>query len=333
MDFFFGNIIAAVTAFAVTAGLGAVLIPWLKKLKFGQMIREDGPTWHQAKQGTPTMGGIMFAVGITVAIFVGYGSIAMSGFALPTEEFWRFLSGVVMAVLFASIGFLDDYIKVVKKRNLGLKAGEKIILQILVASAYLAAIYFLGGKSTIVNIPFLGGIDFGLFYFPVMGILIIGMVNSVNLADGIDGLCTTVTFIVAIFFLSVSFRDGGQGLGVMASAMAAGCIGFLIYNLHPAKVFMGDTGSFFFGGLVTAMGFALHMEFLLLVAGFIYCGESLSVILQVISCKTRGKRLFKMSPIHHHFEMSGWKENKIVGVFSFVTAVTCIIAYFLEKTM
>lgn len=333
MDFFFGNVIAAVTAFVLTAGLGIVLIPWLKRLKFGQTIREDGPVWHMAKQGIPTMGGIMFVVGITVAIFVGYGSIAMSGFALSAEEFWRFILGVIMAVLFSGIGFFDDYIKVVKKQNLGLKAGEKIILQILVASAYLAAMYFLGGKSTVVSIPFLGAIDFGLVYFPVMGILIIGMVNSVNLTDGIDGLCTTITFIVSIFFLCLSFRLGGQGLGVMASAMAAGCIGFLIYNLHPAKVFMGDTGSFFFGGLVTAMGFALHMEFLLLIAGFIYCGESLSVILQVISCKTRGKRLFKMSPIHHHFEMSGWKENKIVAVFSFITIITCIIAYFLEKLM
>ena len=324
------TVITAFIAFGVTLLLGVVLIPKLKKLKFGQTIREDGPKWHMGKQGTPTMGGILFIAGITIAAIAGYFillSIDRSALAGP-EELVRLFGGLLMALLFGLIGFLDDYIKVVKKRNLGLRASQKIILQVLVTALYLAALWFGGDRSTVVNVPFLGAWDLGAFYFPVLGVLIIGMVNSVNLNDGIDGLCTSVTFVVAIFFMFATSALNLLGMNLLATALAAGCIGFLLFNIHPARVFMGDTGSMFLGGMVVALGFGIDMEFILFFAGFVYCCESLSVMIQVGYFKlTHGKRLFKMSPIHHHFEMCGWSENKIVAVFSFVTLVMCAIGF------
>ena len=207
-------------------------------------------------------------------------------------------------------------------------AWQKIVGQVLVTALYLAALYAAGDRSTIINVPFLGQWDLGLFYYPVLGILIIGIVNSVNLTDGIDGLCSSVTFVAAIFFMIVSAFTGQAGMSILSTALAAGCVGFLVFNAHPAKVFMGDTGSLFLGGMVVALGFGMNMEFILFFAGFVYCCESLSVILQVISFKTTGKRIFKMSPIHHHFEMSGFSENKIVLLFSAVTFVMCVIGFF-----
>ena len=322
-------ILTAAVAFVVTALAGKLLIPFLHKLHFGQSIREDGPTWHKSKQGTPTMGGIMFILGSVAAALIGYAVFALTdkGLADPLEQM-QFFGGIVMALLFGLIGFLDDYIKVVKKRNLGLTAWQKIIGQVLVTALYLTALYIAGDRSTIINVPFLGQWDLGFFYYPILGILIIGIVNSVNLTDGIDGLCGSITFIVAVFFMVVSTIAGQYGMKILATALAAACIGFLVYNLHPAKVFMGDTGSLFLGGMVVALGFGMNMEFILFFAGFIYCCESLSVILQVISFKTTGKRIFRMSPIHHHFELGGMSENKIVVLFSGITLIMCVIGVF-----
>ena len=325
----FAVILTAVVAFGVTVLLGLLLIPVLRRLKFGQSILEEGPSWHKSKQGTPTMGGIMFIVGIVVAVVAGYLLLAANGSAFKgTLELTQLFGGLVMALLFGLVGFIDDYIKVVKKRNLGLTAWQKIIGQVLVTALYLAALYAAGGRSTIINVPFLGQWDLGFLYYPILGILIIGIVNSVNLTDGIDGLCSSVTFVAAVFFMIVSAYVGQLGMSVLSTALAAGCVGFLVFNAHPAKVFMGDTGSLFLGGMVVALGFGMNMEFILFFAGFVYCCESLSVILQVISFKTTGKRIFKMSPIHHHFEMSGFSENKIVLLFSGVTLLMCAIGFF-----
>ena len=257
-------ILTAAVAFVVTALAGKLLIPFLHKLHFGQSIREDGPTWHKNKQGTPTMGGIMFILGSVAAALIGYAVFALtdSGLTDPLEQM-QFFGGIVMAMLFGLIGFFDDYIKVVKKRNLGLTAWQKILGQVLVTALYLTALYIAGDRSTIINVPFLGQWDLGFFYYPILGILIIGIVNSVNLTDGIDGLCGSITFIVAVFFMVVSTIAGQYGMKILATALAAACIGFLVYNLHPAKVFMGDTGSPFLGGMVVALGFGMNMEFIL----------------------------------------------------------------------
>lgn len=320
-------VVTALAAFLATAALTGALIPMLKRLKFGQSIREDGPTWHKDKQGTPTMGGIAIIIGVVVAALIGYFSLAMFNVKISFDETVKLFAGLIMAVLFGLVGFIDDYIKVVKKRNLGLKAGQKIILQILATALFLTALYIFGDKSTVINIPFIGSFDFGFFYYPIMGILIIGIVNSANLTDGIDGLLSSVSFVVGIFFMIAAGYMGLIGMNILATALSAACIGFLMFNAHPAKVFMGDTGSMFLGGVATALGFGIDLEFILLIAGFIYCFESLSVILQVISVKLTGKRLFKMSPIHHHFELMGWKENKIVITFSAAAAVCCVIAF------
>lgn len=323
------TIITAVSSFILTITFGMIMIPWLKRLKFGQTIREDGPTWHKQKEGTPTMGGLMFLISITLAVSIGFACVSIAKeIILPVQEMAMLLAGIIMAIMFGMIGFLDDYIKIVKKQNLGLTAKQKIVLQIIVTAIYLTAVYFIKDKSTIIYIPFINYIDFGFFYFPLLGILVVGIVNSTNLTDGIDGLCTMITFVVASFFIIASGKLDLYGVNLFAVALSAGCIGFLVFNLYPASVFMGDTGSFFLGGSVMALAFCINMEFILFFVGFVYCFESLSVILQVISVKTRGKRIFKMSPIHHHFEMVGWKENKIVAVFSTVTFIGAVIAYF-----
>lgn len=316
------TLITAAVGFGVTTILGFVLIPKLKQLKFGQSIREDGPKWHEAKQGTPTMGGLMFIAGGTAAVIAGYLTLlaVRQPATLDPIHLVRLFGGLVMALLFGLVGFMDDYIKVVKKRNLGLKARQKLILQALITALYLAALYLGGDRDTVTNLPFFGPVDLGWFYYPIMGVLIVGIVNSVNLNDGIDGLCGSVTFVVAIFFMAATSLSGLLGMNILATALAGSCVGFLIFNVHPAKVFMGDTGSLFLGGMVVALGFGVKMEFLLFFCGFVYCCESLSDIIQVCYFKaTHGKRFFKMAPIHHHFEMIGWSENKIVIVFSLVT--------------
>lgn len=315
----YANVFTAVIAFGVTALLGFVMIPMLKKLKFGQTIREDGPTWHKGKQGTPTMGGIMFIAGILAAVIIGYIILRIGGrgekINISDIRLW---AGLFIAFAFGFVGFVDDYIKVVKKRNLGLKPKQKLVMQLLIAIAYLACIYLAGDHSTILPIPFVGQIDLGLFYYPLMVLLIVGAVNAANLTDGIDGLASSVTFVVGLAFIIICSILGLTNMGLMAVALAAGCLGFLVWNFHPAKVFMGDTGSMFLGGAVVALAFGIGNPIILAFVGIIYLAEAGSVILQVISFKSTGKRIFKMSPIHHHFEMSGWKENKIVVVFSLI---------------
>ncbi len=324
-------IAVSVLAFGITALLGKWLIPFLHKLHFGQTIREIGPSWHKGKQGTPTMGGLMFIIGISVAVCacvpVFYHMVMEETFLMKVKVF----GGLGMAVAFGIIGFMDDYISVIKKRNLGLTEWQKLVLQFAVAAAYLGSVALAGGGTETV-IPFVGKVDLGIAYYLLAAVLIVGLVNAVNFTDGIDGLNSTVSFFV---FLTLSFCAGLNariGISAMAMASAAACIGFLIWNFHPAKVFMGDTGSLFLGGMVAALAFGLDLPILLLPLGLIYWAEILSVVLQVTYFKaTHGKRLFKMSPIHHHFEMCGWSEVKICGVFGMVTliggalAILCVI--------
>lgn len=321
------NVTVAVVAFAITASLGFWAVPFLKKLKFGQTIREEGPSWHEKKSGTPTMGGIMMIVGFIVSVAV----IALVGSAISnnvndelknSQHLTRFVCGIALAVGMGLVGFLDDYIKVVKKRNLGLTAKQKTFFQLIISAGYLVSLYF-GGMDT-VYLPFgIGNIGItsgaGLIFWPVALVFIYFLINAVNLTDGIDGLCSSVTLVAACAFMI----GGGMlymQLGSAISAAIAGvCAGFLMWNAHPAKVFMGDTGSLFLGGAIVAASFCVNRPIWLLPIGIIYIIEALSVVLQVSSFKLTGKRIFKMSPIHHHFEMCGWSEEKIVFIFTVVT--------------
>lgn len=330
----FAITLAAAMAFAVTGLLGFTLIPWLKKLKYGQTILDIGPVWHKSKQGTPTMGGILFIIGTILAVLttllvdtLSDGQTFAGETPLMKTRLW---GGLLMALGFALIGFFDDYIKVVKKRNLGLTVLQKTFLQLLVAAGYMLSLYLAGDTS--VMIPFLGNIELGIFYV-VFGIFVIYFtVNAVNLTDGIDGLCATVTFVVALGFMFLTNLLAMSGLCIAAAALAGGCVGFLVWNWHPAKVFMGDTGSMFLGGMVVALAFGINIPVILLPIGIIYMVEAFSVVIQVLYFKkTGGKRLFKMTPIHHHFELSRWKEVKIVLVFSFVTLLGAIAAYLLVR--
>jgi phospho-N-acetylmuramoyl-pentapeptide-transferase len=329
---------AAVIAFGVTALSGLWLIPLLRRLKYGQTILDIGPKWHMKKQGIPTMGGVMFGVGIVAAVLAGYflllGGQGEGLYALSRLENARVLLGLLMAVAFSLIGFVDDYISVVKKRNLGLTAKQKLVAMFAIAGLYLLGLYIAGDTSTIVYIPFMGQWNLGLFYYPLAATGIVYMVNVVNLNDGVDGLCTSVTFVVSLGFLAISAILQSAGMNMFAAAVAGGCVGFLVWNYYPAKIFMGDTGSFFLGGCVVAMAFGLGIPVYLVLMGLIYIVEGLSVIIQTcyfkLTRKLTGtpKRLFKMSPIHHHFEMSGWSEGKICVVFTFVQMIFCALAIF-----
>ncbi len=318
-------LLTVLTAFVVTAALGFPLIPFLRRLKFGQTILDIGPSWHKKKQGTPTMGGIMFVIGATIAIVAGFLGLSMGGAAGGRGNL-KLFSGIVMALAFGAVGFLDDYIKVVKKQNLGLTARQKYLMQLIIAVFYLTMLWLAGDRSSIVIIPFIGQWNLGLLYYPFAVIVITGFVNAVNLTDGIDGLASSVTFVYALCFVVIAGLLGAAQAGVIAAALAGGVLGFLVWNFYPAKVFMGDTGSLFLGGLVVALAFDVGIPLLLVLAGVIYWCEAFSVILQVISFKTTGKRIFKMSPIHHHFELSGWSEIKIVTVFSLVTLAGSLLA-------
>ena len=316
----------ALVSFAIAAISGRYLVPFLHKLKYGQTILDIGPSWHKNKQGTPTMGGLMFILGITIStiLFVVLYAVNHDGFG--DNELFVF-TGLFMALCYGGIGFIDDYIKVVKKRNLGLTAIQKLVLQFTVAAIYLFLMYKFG-DNTELFIPFLGYVDFGFFYYIIMALIIVGITNAVNLTDGIDGLNGSITFFVALFLMIIATVLGGFQSNVLFSAsVAGGCLGFLVWNFHPAKVFMGDTGSLFLGGIVCAMAFAMDMHFILLLVGIMYLVEMFSVMLQVSYFKlSHGKRIFRMSPIHHHFEMGGWSETKIVVVFSLVTAIFGLIS-------
>ena len=320
-------LIAAVIAFGITAIMGKWMIPFLHKINFGQTIRYEGPKWHKKKQGTPTMGGIMFIIGILIATVVAvpcYWQISSDNVFQMSETglmATKIFAGLCLALGYGLIGYLDDYIKVVRKRNLGLTVKQKLILQFLVAAAYLAAIYLSGGTGT-TKIPFVGLVDLGWAYWLIAAVLIVGVVNAVNFTDGIDGLNGSVTFFFAVFCMVISSYLSMFGLSIMAAAVAGGCLGFLLWNFNPAKVFMGDTGSLFLGGAVCALTFGMDLPILLIPLGIIYWMEIGSVMLQVTYFKlTHGKRLFKMSPIHHHFELCGWNEVKICVVFSCITMI------------
>ena len=320
----------ALVSFAISAISGRYLVPFLHKLKYGQTILDIGPSWHKNKQGTPTMGGLMFILGIFVATVVSviFYSVFHTGFG-TTEKF--VITGLVMAVCYGGIGFIDDYIKVVKKRNLGLTAVQKLVLQFAVVAGYLGVMRLLGDNTDII-IPFVERpVDLGFFYYIIMGVVIVGITNAVNLTDGIDGLDGSITFFVSLFMMMIANVLKVFDSNVLfAAAVAGGCLGFLVWNFHPAKVFMGDTGSLFLGGIVCAMAFAMDMHVIMLLVGLMYLVEMFSVMLQVSYFKlTHGKRIFRMSPIHHHFEMGGWSETKIVAVFSTVTAICGIIALLL----
>ena len=324
------TVLAALIGLLATFLLGYPVIPFLKKLKFGQTILDIGPNWHKSKEGTPTMGGIMMMAGFGIAMVAAFlGAIFFGGLFLRKEkELVYVLSGAGLALGMGFIGFLDDYIKVAKKRNLGLTAMQKTFLQMALSAGYLAVLALGGMKST--WLPFVGDINivsgWGLIFWPIMLFFVYGFVNAVNLTDGIDGLASSVTMVVCCFFMIVSARLGLGGMNALAGAAAGVCTGFLIWNLHPAKVFMGDTGSMFLGGVVVGLSFGIGRPVLLIFAGVLYLIEALSVMLQVGYYKKTKKRLFKMSPIHHHFEMSGWSEEKIVFIFSLVTIFGCALA-------
>ena len=328
---FIALLVTVVSAFLITSVIGMWLIPFLRRLHFGQTILDIGPAWHKSKQGTPTMGGIMFIAGITIAILAGWLTLELSeqgvADASAAGSFYLW-GGLLMALAFGLIGFLDDYISVVKKQNLGLKAGQKSLAQLLVAVVYLAAQQIFA-PTTSFWLPFIGDLDIGIFYYPLMLFIIVGTVNAVNLTDGIDGLDASVTMVAAMGFMVIASIAGFSQMNLLTAALAGGCLGFLVWNFHPAKVFMGDTGSLFLGGMVVALAFGLRRPLLLVFIGIVYVVETLSDIIQIGSVKLTGKRVFKMAPIHHHFEMSGWSEVKIVAVFSAVTALGCLIAVLL----
>ena len=310
----------AAVSFLITAVIGKYLIPFLHKLNFGQTILEIGPKWHKNKQGTPTMGGIMFIIGIVIATTAGVLLYSIGHGGMDSVSYHVFI-GLIFALINGGIGFIDDYVKVVKKRNLGLTAKQKLVLQFLAAAIYLFLMW-LCKDDTRILIPFAGYVDLGFFYYIIMAIILVGIVNAVNLTDGIDGLDGSITFFAALFMMLMATVLEHNANALYAAAVAGGCLGFLVWNFHPAKCFMGDTGSLFLGGIVCSIAVAMDMQLLLLLIALMYLIEMFSVVLQVSYFKlTHGKRIFKMSPIHHHFEMCGWSEMKIVCVFSAFTAL------------
>lgn len=320
-------IVPMVISFAVTALLGKVMIPFLKKLHFGQTIREEGPSWHKGKQGTPTMGGVMFIIGIVVAAIVSMIMLPLLGFKETSLMMTKHISGLIMAVCFGVIGFIDDYIGIVKKRNKGLTEKQKLVLQFLVAGVYLLSVAIAGGKTEM-RFPLIGTYDLGFFYYIISAVMIVGIVNAVNFTDGIDGLNSIVCIFPFVGFALIASRMSMYGMTTLGLAAAAACLGFLIWNFNPAKVFMGDTGSLFLGGMFCALAFGVDLPILVLLAALVPLIEIISVVLQVTYFKaTHGKRLFKMAPIHHHFEMKGWGEIKICAVFGAVSLLATVATY------
>ncbi len=333
------NVLAAVAAFLITWLLGIWFIPMLHKLKYGQTILDIGPKWHkEKKQGTPTMGGIMFIIAVLLSFVVGMlihyfadpgAFVSVPGTPTALQELIRSSAGLMLALFMGFMGFLDDFIKVKKKQNEGLSVIQKTILQILIIAAYFATLYLSGDTSTVITFPWGWQWDMGLLYYPVMGVVVYYIVNAVNLTDGIDGLCSCVTVVYMAAFAVISTVVGAFGHTLLSMCVAGGCIGFLMWNFPPAKVFMGDTGSMFLGGAVCALGIGCNAEVLMIIAALVYIMEALSVVIQVtvfkitkkINHTTEGKRLFKMTPIHHHFELSKWSEVKIDVVFSLVAAI------------
>ena len=314
-------IITALISCGITAAVGYLLLPVLRALKAGQSIREVGPTWHNNKAGTPMMGGLMFIISAALCLLMN----------IPVMTDYSVFFVLGLGLCFGLVGFLDDFFKAKFKRNLGLTSLQKALLQMAVSALYLYLLYKQGTLVSSIYIPFVN-VSFEihpLLYIFFAMFVMVGCVNAVNLTDGVDGLCGSVTVPVMAFFVAAAVATQKLDLALLPACLIGGLVAYLFYNWHPAKVFMGDTGSLFLGGIVCGMAFALNMPLILLPVGIVYICETLSVILQVGYFKlTHGKRLFKMSPIHHHFEMCGWKEVKIVLVFSAVSAVMCLVAWF-----
>ncbi len=324
-------LVAAVVAFVISAVIGKFLVPALRRWKAGQSIKEDGPTWHMSKQGTPTMGGLMFILATIIVVLVVNGPAILSGD-------WTSVIVLVFALVFGAIGFLDDYAKIKKKENTGLTAGQKFLLQLAAAILFIVLLRKCGILSPNLYVPFFGvELHLPWVVYLIFAVLVItGTVNAVNITDGLDGLSSSVTLPVCAFFAAafgwawVKWQQSGTaGMAAFAAALFGGLVGFLLYNHYPAKVFMGDTGSLFLGGAVCGMAFALDLPLILILVGIIYIIETLSDIIQVTYFKaTHGKRIFRMAPLHHHLEMGGWNEKKVVFVFASISLVFCILAFF-----
>ena len=310
-------------SFVLTLVLGKYVIAELRRIKAGQEIREEGPKWHAGKAGTPTMGGIMFIVGSAVALLVFSWRYMMAGDLSA-------LYVLLLALAFGAVGFVDDFAKIKKKQNTGLTAGWKFLLQLAVAIAFIALMRWNGNLSPNLYIPFLR-ISIPLpwpVYMVFAAFVILGCDNAVNITDGVDGLASSVTLVVTVFFALLSSHWEQGPLAIFSAALAGGLLGFLVYNFYPAKVFMGDTGSLFLGGIVCGLAFALDAPLILILVGIIYIIETMSDIIQVLYFKaTHGKRIFRMAPIHHHFEMGGWSETKVVTVFAGLTTLFCLLAW------
>lgn len=308
-------LLPALISFSVSALLGPVVIPFLRKLKAMQTVREEGPVTHRRKNGTPTMGGILFLAGVFVScrLFAG--------------QYPKIIPVVFLTLGFGLVGLLDDYIKVILHRSMGLTALQKFSAQLLVTGIFAYYLTHYAQTELLMKIPFLPGrlLDIGVWSIPLLFLVVIGTVNGTNFTDGLDGLAGSVTILVAVFF-SVAAIGTKSGIEPATCAVAGGLLGFLLFNVYPASVFMGDTGSLALGGFVTGTAYALQMPLFIPIVGFVYLAEVLSVMLQVVYFKlTGGKRLFKMAPLHHHFELCGWSETRVVAVFSIVTALLCLI--------
>lgn len=315
------TILAIIIAFAISALLCPIIIPFLHKLKFGQQVRQEGPEAHLKKQGTPTMGGLIILISIIIT----------SLFYIPNYP--KIIPVLFMTVGFGIIGFLDDYIKIVMKRSEGLKPLQKLLGQFVITGIFAWYVVNSGEVGTGMLIPFTGGFDggkfleLGILFVPALFFIVLGTDNGVNFTDGLDGLCTSVTILVATFLTLVAIGEDA-GISPVTGAVVGSLLAFLLFNVYPAKVFMGDTGSLALGGFVSAAVFMMRLPLFLPIIGFIYLAEVLSVIIQVTYFKkTGGKRIFRMAPIHHHFELGGWSETRVVAVFSTVTALLCLVAY------
>lgn len=311
----FQVVIPVLISFGISAILGPVVIPFLKKLKMGQTERVEGVQSHLKKAGTPTMGGVMFLVStvITALFYV--------------KDYPKIIPVLFLTLGFGLIGFLDDYLKVVLRRSDGLLAWQKLLLQVVVTGIFTFYILNYTDISLTMRIPFWSGhyLDLGWLAMPLLFFAVIGTVNGVNFTDGVDGLASSVTLIVAVFFTVVSIGLK-SGIEPFTCAVVGGLMGFLLYNVYPAKVFMGDTGSLALGGFVAGCAYMMQMPLFILIVGLIYLVEVLSVMIQVTYFKaTHGKRIFRMTPIHHHFELGGWSETRVVAVFSIITAIMCLI--------
>jgi phospho-N-acetylmuramoyl-pentapeptide-transferase len=312
------QVVAFISAFTLAVIVGIIIIPMLKRFKFGQTVRDDGPSTHLAKTGTPTMGGLIFLIPITLIS------------AILSFNYHEIIVLVIVTLGFGAVGFIDDFIKISKKRKDGLYWDQKMIALLVVAVTFVIYAMEKGILNTEIIVPFMG-VDYTFnlpiwFFVPFTILVLISTTNAVNLTDGIDGLAAGVTLIVMVFFTIVAMtRSEWDYIKIFSSIVAGGCLGFLAFNIHPAKVFMGDTGSLALGGAVGAVSILMQMPWILLIAGIIYVIEALSVLIQVGYFKYKGKRVFKMAPIHHHFELSGWEETKVVTVFWIITLISCFI--------